>query len=278
MKLTEILKDIIKEELVGRDLFFYHVTSKSAIQSIRKNGLRVADRTMEGSGVYGFIEADRAMGYARKDAKDNEIAIATFKIDNFYTKKLLYFDLDLAKQVFGEQEYHLKNQLERYFSNKGGIKYLVYKYNKDYGLSKSIESYIQELDELEKKDRRYISREMLFSILAEENNNINVVYEGEYGLQIRLNNLSYIDKMVSYKVITNWSKGETSDHVPSILDDIPETDEFEPLRKFIEDNPRYYDSEPSIIKNALRYILVDVRNNKEYEYYSNLINLLDKIE
>ncbi len=280
MKLTEILRDIIKEELVGDDLYFYHVTSKSAISSIIKNGLRPAERTMEGKGVYGFIDADRAMGYARKDAKDNEIAIATFRINGFYTKRLLYFDLDLAKQVFGSENYHLKNQLERYFktSDKGGIENLVDRYNYYYGANKSVESYIQELDELEKKDRRYISREMLFGILDNENNSLNVVYEGEYGMQIRLNSLHYIDKMISYKVITNWYAKETSTHYPSILDDIPETEEFEPLRNFFNDNPTYLDQKPEYTIKKLKDLQFAVRSNKDYEYYDQLINLLDKVK
>jgi len=280
MKLVEILKDIIKEELVGDDLYFYHVTSKSAISSIIKNGLRTAERTMEGKGVYGFIDADRAMGYARKDAKDNEIAIATFRVNGSYAKRLLYFDLDLAKQVFGSENYHLKNQLERYFktSDKGGIENLVDRYNYYYGANKSVESYIQELDELEKKDRRYISREMLFGILDNENNSLNVVYEGEYGMQIRLNSLHYIEKMVSYKVITNWYGKETSTHYPSILDDIPETEEFEPLRSFFNDNPKYLDEKPEKTINKLKDLQLSVRNNKDYDYYDQLINLLNKIK
>jgi len=278
MKLTEILREIIKEELLGGDLYFYHVTTKSAIDSIRKNGLRVADRTMEGNGVYGFVDYDNSKQYAYKDIKTNETVIATFKINYYHTKELLYLDLDLAKKVLGEQNYHLKDQLENYFKSFGGLNYLHNWYNKNIKKPIGFTEYIAFLDNLESKNTREITTFILFNMIPSVfNDKINAVYQGEYGLQIRINTLRYIDSMIKYIVLTD-RKGGTSEHFPSLLDDIPETEEFEPLRNFFDENRRFLNSKPEKIVNTLQDLQRNVKNIREYNYYDQIINLLNKLK
>lgn len=276
MKLTEILKDIIREELIdGGGLYFYHATSVNSIKSIKQNGLRKATNTMEGNGLYGFIEYERALRYGGKQGRHS--VFAKFKINQFDVKSLLYLDLDLAKKVFGEQEYHLKNQLERYFTHSGGIEYLVTEYNKILRNPISVEEYIQKLDELEKKDRRYISREILFDILDNENDNLNVVYEGEYGLQVRINDLGLIQGMVNYYV-SDMLTGEVTKHDITIVDDIPEGSEYDLLRTFFNENPRLTRMKIQEIVSLIKDHLFDVRDNKEeVDKYTKILELIKKI-
>jgi hypothetical protein len=277
MKLTEILRDIIKEELVsGRGLYFYHATSINSIKSIKQNGLRKATNTMEGQGLYGFIDYERALKYGGKQGRSS--VFAKFLIDDYSIKELLCLDLELAKKIFGEQEYHLKNQFERYFKNKGGIKYLVNEYNKILKNPISIEEYVEQLNELEKQNRRYISKEVLFDFLANENDNLDVVYEGEYGLQIRINNLNLIQGMVNYYV-ADMLTGETTKYDITIVDDIPEDKEYDLLRAFFNENPRLQRMKIDEIISLIKSHLFDVRNNlPESEKYNKILDLIKKVK
>jgi len=276
MKLTEILKDIIKEELgSGGGLYFYHATSINSIKSIKQNGLRKATNASEGKGLYGFIDYERALKYGGKDGRYS--VFAKFKINMFDYKHLLYFDLDLAKKVFGEEAYHLRNQLESYFSYQGGIKYLVDEYKKNYNIPMSVEQYIEMLNELEKTSRRNMSGEMLIN-LEFENDNINAVYEGPYGLQIRINDLSLIEGMVNYYK-TDMLTGETTKYDINIFDDIPEDEEYDLLRTFFNENPRLTRMKIQEIVSLIKDHLFDVRDNKEeVDKYTKILELIKKIQ
>jgi hypothetical protein len=60
------------------------------------------------------------------------------------------------------------------------------------------------------------------------------------------------------------------------MDKIPDTEEFEPLRGFLNSNP----SLDTIGKayNFAKDKYYSVRNNKEWEYYDKIMDLIDKLK
>lgn len=85
----------------------------------------------------------------------------------------------------------------------------------------------------------------------------------------RINDVDYI-KVLGFKDLKNNLETEIN-----LLDKIPKTDEFELLIQFLLQNPQFQNI--SSLNKAIENKLLTVRNNREYDYFNNLLKLLNKI-
>jgi hypothetical protein len=185
--------------LSSRTLYGYHVTTESAVDKIKNNGFLVGSGRMEGRGVYSFYDLDRASGYSSKEMKTN--FIIKFKITDI--SKILILDMDIAKEVLGNL-YHIHNQLENYFKDKGGLEFT-------YNDSKSIVSWVDKneylsfLSKIELMDSRDSGPEFFTHHTSKLEDYINVINYGNYGLQYRINEPS-IMKPIEYYELQPFTK------------------------------------------------------------------------
>ena len=266
MKLTEIYNQLF-EEFDGYHLYGYHVTSISNLESIKKNGLKIGDRRMQGKGLYAFYDYEHATRYAMKGETLSPIII---RFSVLHPKRFLYLNMEIAKAVLGS-DYHLMDQIENYWF--GGFKTF-------FGLVKAANPNITEervkeiIHTIETDNTEMNQRTFVFSLLPiSANDELNIVWNGNYGLEFRINQLNYID-VDGYFVYDKTKK----DFVFSPIDfteNIPNTDEFKPLLDFIRNTNS--DSLSNVYKIA--YNTRDkVRNNRDWDYYEGILNLINKLK
>lgn len=186
----DIIK-IIKEEYDGIKLNSYHVTSKDNLESIIKNGLRIGDRKMQGKGLYSFYDIKHAMRYAMKDNPNNVVIIKfSFPISGID----IILNKEIAEKVYGNNSSLIK-QIKRI--NWDGIK--------------GMEGFIKGIREVYKKN---ITEEELINILEDIyndnseinqrkfwgemipytwNDKLNIILDGYYGIECRINSVHLIE-------------------------------------------------------------------------------------
>ena len=271
--IKQIIKEQLKEEFIDNSLIGYHVTSVQNLDSIKKQGFKIGQRKMQGKGFYAFYDYNHAKGYATKDIGFNgEVAIVKFVVKN--PNRILYLNMDIAKQFLGNN-YSLLNQIEEYFN--GGFEEfynncLTPQYEK-----LSVEQIKDKLNQITENNTEGIQKTFLFDMVSMEiSDNLNIVWDGNYGLEFRINNTNNL-KPIGYEIITSKSFKTTSQyHDYSLMDDVPKEPEFEPLIDFLKNN-QHINSFPSLYK-IIQDNLYEVRNNREYDYYDNLLNLIEKLK
>lgn len=268
------MKDIIKkllreglftEEFVGGELYGYHVTSITNLDNIKSQGLKIGARSMQGKGLYAFYDYGHALRYARKGEIQDPIIIK-FYVTN--PNRFLYLNMDIAKQVLGD-DYPLMNQIENYFYGGFDAFYSeVLKANP----SMSVDELKAKLDVIEKNNTENNQRTFVFSLIpAYLNDRLNIVWNGNYGLEFRINNTNYV-KVVGYDVI---DQGETKSHQISFFDKIPSDSKFDILRDFLNQNPNL--DEFSKAYNAVDAKYMSARTIRDFDYYNKLKDLLDEL-
>lgn len=261
-------ENLFKEEYVNDELYGYHVTSIKNLDSIKRQGLKIGVRTMQGNGLYAFYDYDHALRYARKGEIQNPIIIK-FYVTN--PNRFLYLNMGIAKQVLGN-EYHLMTQIENYFYNGfDGFYEEVLKANP----SMSIDKLKAELDKIENVNTENNQRTFVFSLIPSElNNRLNIVWDGNYGLEFRINNTHYV-KVVGYDIPNFYGK-ETIKHEITFLHKIPMDSKFDELRNFLEQNPKL--DNYAKVYNVIDKLYMDARNVRDFDYYDKLKDLLDEIK
>ena len=178
--------------------------------------------------------------------------------------------MDIAKDVLGN-DYDLISQINNYFY-KGFDEF--FNQVKAANPSMTEEKLKNILQNIQDDNTESNQRTFLFSLIpAELNNTLNVVWDGYYGLEFRIANTRYI-KVVGYDVPNFYGK-DTETNKVSFIDKIPNTEEFEPLLKFLENNKELntYDE----IQYKVKSLMDNIRNSREFYYYNSIIELLDKI-
>ena len=261
-------ESLLSEEFSGGSLYGYHVTAMKNLDSIKQNGLSVGHRAMQGAGLYGFYSYDHAMRYARKGEITDPI-IVKFYVTSPH--RFLYLNIDIAKEVLGD-DYHLMTQLENYFY--GGFDEFfaeVVKVNP----SITREQVIAKIQEIETDNTEMKQRTLLFSLIPSTlNDRLNIVWNGNYGLEFRINNPRYV-KVVGYDVPNFHGQG-TESHGISFMDNIPSDSKYDILRDFLEQNPRL-DSFDRAYKHV-DDMYMKARNNRDFEYYQKLEDLLNMLK
>jgi hypothetical protein len=273
IELNEI-KKILREGLMGEEydasgdmLFGYHITSESNVEAIKKTGLRIGTRNMQGGGLYAFYDYKHAMRYLMKGEVNNPV-IVKFNITN--PNRLLYLNMDIAKQVLGD-EYHLVDQCENYFYN--GIDGLLEEVNKT-GLDFTRDKLVSILNDIENDNSESNQRKFCFSLIPSTlNDRLSIVWNGNYGLEYRINNLNIVNVIGITKIDTLTGK-EVNHHQISQIDKIPDTEEFKPLKQYMIDNNL---DDITKTRHILNNMQMKVRNNRDFQYYSDLIDILDNL-
>lgn len=257
---------LFTEEFVGGELYGYHVTSITNLDNIKSQGLKIGVRSMQGKGLYAFYDYGHALRYARKGEIQDPIIIK-FYITN--PNRFLYLNMDIAKQVLGDN-YPLMKQIENYFY--GGFDAFygeVLKANP----SMSVDELKNKLDVIERNNTEGNQRTFVFSLIPYYlNDRLNIVWNGNYGLEFRINNTNYV-KVVGYDVVDQDS---VKSHKISFFDKIPSDSKFDILRDFLNQNPNL--DEFSKAYNAVDTEYMNARNIRYFDYYDKLRGLLDELK
>jgi len=259
---------LLGEEYVNGSLVGYHVTSLRNIDSIKSDGLKVGSRAMQGKGLYGFYDYGHASRYARK-GEIKEPIIIKFYITN--PSRFLYLNMDIAKEVLND-DYHLINQIEKYFY--GGFDEF-YNYVLSANPNITRDKLVDKLEFIEKNNTESNQRTFFFELIPSElNNRLNIVWDGYYGLEFRINNTNYV-KVIGYEVIDLYGK-ESKFNEFTILDKIPNDSKYDILRDFLNNNQHINTIQAAY--NIVNDKYMKSRNNKDFEYYGTLEDLLDELK
>jgi hypothetical protein len=261
-------ENLLGEEYSGGSLYGYHVTGMKNLELIKRNGLSIGTRAMQGVGLYGFYSYDHALRYARKGEITDPIIIK-FYITSPH--RFLYLNMDIAREVLGG-DYHLMSQIENYFYD-GFDEFYSEVLKANPGMSR--DAVIEKINQIEEDNSEMKQRTLLFSLIpATLNNKLNIVWDGNYGLEFRINNPRYV-KVVGYD-IPNFHGKETVSHEISLIDSIPEDSKYDVLRYFLIQNPRLdsFDKAYKYVDN----LYMNARNNRDYEFYEKLSDLLDTLK
>lgn len=283
IKLINILKEVkkITEEYEDNQLVGYHITSKSVVDSIAKEGFRVGERKMQGKGFYAFYDKQHAIRYATKDAGESGTVIVSFYVKN-PEYNVLYLNMDIAKNVLGDG-YHLRNQIEDYFKRNGGLDYFLEQVRLAYDSDYTMDELLEKLDYIENNNSEGNQRTLVFEMIpADLNNSMNIVWNGNYGLEFRINNLS---KLVPFKYEEFIQKNGRFDlveiepeysYINDILEKIPDVPENSELRSAIMDTDGTK-IDLKRLKNRLEDLLNNVRSNRDFDRYSNMVDQLSRV-
>jgi hypothetical protein len=266
-----LIKELLRETLMSEEysnglLIGYHVTSFENWEAIKNKGLNVGNRAMQGKGLYGFYDYNHAIRYANKGETNNPIIV---KFEVIKPERFLILNMEIAQEVLGPNDYHLMNQIENYFY--GGLETLYNDYVKLANPNMSIETLKEKIAKIETDNSEMSQRTFVFSLIPSSlNDKLNIIWDGNYGLEYRINRLDLI-KVIGYKQLSDNS--EVS--IP-ILDKIPNNEEFSSLIEFIKAYPNL-----DTIGKAYKFAndkYNSVRNIKEWEFYEKIIDLLEKLK
>lgn len=267
----------ISEEL-GSDnnLYGYHVTSRTKLDSI-KNGFNAGHRQMQGKGFYAFYDYSHAQRYAMKGEVSDPVLVK-FLID--CKRCLLYLNIDIAKAVLG-QGYHLTQQVDDYFKYYGdttsGLDFILKQANMVYRRNFTMDDLIEKLDYIENNNSEGNQRTFVFEMISSEvNNTLNICWNGNYGLEYRINRTSLAIPLGYMEL------NDANSYYPFNSEGlVPDSPEFKPLADYIKSrgiNSQIISKQDLYkIKYHANEMQNNVRNNRDFDYYQNIIDLVDKI-
>jgi len=267
---NKIIEEFIPET---NELFGYHVTSPNNLENIEKNGLKVGQREMQGKGLYAFYDYEHAVRYATKGSEGGT-AIVIFKIK--YPTGFIYLNMNIAKQVLGEK-YHLSDQVEHYFRYNGGMNYFLEQVKLAYDRNMTMDNLLKTFNEIETDNSESNQRKFVFNLIPFDlNNKLDIVWNGNYGLEYRINSLYLIDKPLGYIKYMDYGTKTITKF----------TSKIDALHNEINTNERYIDLRTLRINDVdeLKPLLFrfeekqnSVKNNKEFNDYQNFIDLLKEL-
>jgi hypothetical protein len=97
------------------------------------------------------------------------------------------------------------------------------------------------------------------------NDRLNIIWDGNYGLEYRINRIDLV-KVVGYKTL-----GDDNEVNISVFDKIPNTEEFKPLIDFLNTYPNL-----DTIGKANKFAnekYESARNNRDWDYYEKIVEL-----
>lgn len=270
----ELYERIISNEEYNpgdNQLYGYHVTSMQNLESIFNQGFQIGKRQMQGRGFYAFYDYNHALQYLMKGEVQNPVMV---KFVVTCKQCLLYLNMDIAKQVLGEK-YHLKQQIEDYFKYRGGLEFLLKEAQTVYRKDMTIEGLIQILDNIEENNSESNQRLFVFNLISSNTNDrLDIVWNGNYGLEYRINYTGILEPLGYYDFTTK----DRTYHKKVEKSIVPDTDEYQELRQVLNDSG-YTGTKQELltIKDWAYNKLNIVRNNRDYNYYMSIIELINKL-
>lgn len=204
---------LLNEEVRDNKLYGYHDTENKNVTSIELDGFKIGSRSMQGKGVYSFLNltdnsgGNAAIGYGQRHM-GGDFSVIKFEILN--PSQLLILDKKIAEDVFG-QNGDIISQLENHFGSYENyqnliIKWLRPEFNNPEYLAKFK---IKLVTDFNGKG----SKELMFGTANLEIFNKNgVIYDGEYGMQYLIKNPSIMKPLCYYEVENYGGKMEISNY------------------------------------------------------------------
>jgi len=178
----------------------------------------------------------------------------------------------VAKEVLGS-DYHLKTQIDWKYWGKyeKGLLGFLEGVRQAYKRDITMEQLIVKLDEIETNNSEMNQRTFWSSMIpADWNNNLNILLDGNYGIEFRINN-PRIMYVVGYHVVN--PNGKLGELLPFEKDEIPSGSEFDELRKWKTDTGYDLPTLEKMFDNKQ----MESRRNDEYDYYDGLIKQIEKL-
>lgn len=188
--------NIVKEEYDNMILTLYHVTSKDNLESIIDNGFRIGTRKMQGKGFYSFYDYRNSIRYAMKDNPYNTTIVKfTYPISNID----IILNMEIAEKVYGSGNYSLIDQINRQnWDGIKGIEGFIKGVRSAYKRNITEDELIVILKEIEDDNSEMSQRKFWGELIPYEwNNNLNIILDGYYGIECRINKISNT-KVIGY--------------------------------------------------------------------------------
>lgn len=258
---------LIKEDNVNGVLSGYHLTTSEHVESIMTNGLTVGHRGMQGKGIYGFYDlGKKTFNYGRTHISHDKFCVIKFEV-----KKIGIFILnkEISKDILGSS-HDIITQVERVYG--------------------SIDEFIETLlSDPENKTREVVvntlrraydkNEPMAFTNLSASDSVIKngMVFDGEYGLQWLITDPNII-KVVGWHEYDNKT-GELSGlkRNRTYIDKIKADEKYTPLFELIDEYGITDVEEFRYLHKKIQGLRDGVRNNTEFNYYTEIIDLLNTL-
>jgi len=173
------------------------------LESIIDNGLRVGDRKMQGKGLYSFYNFNHATRYAMKDNPNNTVIIKF----SFPIQKIdIILNKEIADKVYGSNN-SLVKQIERV--NWDGIKGMdgfIKGVREAYKNNITEEELVNILNDIDSDNTEYNQRRFWAEMIPYTwNDKLNIILNGYYGIECRINSTHLIE-VESYYTYNNEGK------------------------------------------------------------------------
>lgn len=283
--IQEELSQFLSEDFTNGQLYGYHCTPCKNLESIEQSGFRVGPRSMQGEGVYAFYNltddssGNAAVGYGSRHVGD-EFCIVKFVIE--YPQRLLILIKKIADDVLGANADIVK-QIEKQFGDWNTYMNLIFRYMRpEYRTQEFSEQHKDWMREKFNLDNESGSQYLMFgnSYLGDVTK-FGVIYHGEYGIQFLIKSPSIMQAIGYHNLkVVNGSR-EVSEYIPftgkmdKLQNKINTDVKFEPLKEYLPSIENIEDLQ------SLKYNFDEkrktVRNNREFDFYTNLIDLIDEL-
>ncbi len=277
----------LKEEFSGGKLYGYHCTPCKNVESIERTGFVIGPRAMQGEGVYAFYNlrdnssGNAAVGYGQRHVSEEEFCIVKFVIERPHWLMILI--KSIAEDVLGENADILK-QIERQFY-KGWDGYVEewFRYiSSEYRTKEFAEQHKKWLQEKFNMNNEVGSQYLMFGDSSFESlAKFGVIYYGEYGIQYLIKRPDIMKPVGYYHVKReNWEL-KVSDYIPftgksdEIKNKILSDEKYKDLAEYIDKINGVDDL--LMLKNKFEDGQMKARNNRDFDYYQNMINQIDEL-
>ena len=278
----------LKEEFSGGKLYGYHCTPCKNVKSIERTGFKVGPRDMQGVGVYAFYNltddssGNAAVGYGQRHVSEEEFCIVKFEIQ--HPDWLMILIKSIAEDVLGNNADILK-QIDNQYTG-GWDEYVRewFKYlSPEYRTQEFAEEHKKWLQEKFNVDNEVGSQYLMFGNgLFESLARFGIIYYGEYGIQYLIKNPRIMLPLGYHHVKReNWEL-KVSDFIPftgksdEIKNKILSDEKYNDLAEYINHINTLEDLEN--LKYQFRNKQMNVRNNRDYDYYQNMIDQIDDLD
>lgn len=276
---------ILNEDFTNGQLYGYHCTPTKNLENIEQNGFNIGPRAMQGTGVYAFYNlqddssGNAAVGYGNRHLGNN-FSIVKFIIK--YPKWLLILIKTIADEVLNNNADIIK-QIEEQFGDWNTYMNLIFRYiSPEYRTQEFSEQHKIWMINQFNKNNDASSKELMFGDgYLGDVAKFGVIYYGEYGIEYLIKKPTIIQPIGYYNV--NYVDGELviSEYIPfnnktnKIVNIINNNDKYSPLKDYLPNIKNLEDLQ--IIKHKFDEKRYNVRNNREYDYYTNLIDMIDEL-
>jgi hypothetical protein len=268
--IQKLLREGLLKEYSTKPLYGYHCTPCENVDTIMKNGFKIGSRHMQGEGVYAFYNLDNeTIGYGTRHGGMDGFCIIKFVLTN--SNRIFILNKEVAKEILGD-DYDIVSQVIRIYG--------------------SMEAFIEKCVMLRPEFR---TEEYVVNKLKSDFENKNpmgftnigssdiiksgMIYDGEYGLQYLIRRPQIMRPIGWYEYEVDGVGGGKLSELKqnNTFEELLKGDEYSDLRVAAKDNN--IDSVDGLIqlRGMLDNKLYTVRNNREFNYYQNLIELINKI-